>query len=170
MITNKTGCVGMNEKRIGGIKMSKQNRYIWHDGDIYLVTEETTNIEEQQAEMDALSMSHDNLQRELSDIKRLMGKDKHALIKSNIALNERVQELEKENKRIRQMNYHEAYEQGKFDTNMKVWYEIPKLEQQNKRYREALEKIARINIEQGTVTVSEVHAVLTARKALEESK
>ena len=39
--------------------------------------------------------------------------------------------------------------------------------EQNKRYREALEKIARINIEQGTVTVSEVHAVLTARKALE---
>jgi|SRR5690625_3787890 len=40
-------------------------------------------------------------------------------------------------------------------------------DKQNKRYREALEKIARINIEQGTVTVSEVHAVLTARKALE---
>ena len=41
------------------------------------------------------------------------------------------------------------------------------LNEQNKRYREALEKIARINIDQGTVTVSEVHAVLTARKALE---
>lgn len=40
-------------------------------------------------------------------------------------------------------------------------------EEENKRYREALEKIARINIDQGTVTVSEVHAVLTARKALE---
>src|SRR5699024_4116763 len=52
---------------------------------------------------------------------------------------ERVQELEEENKRIRQIKYHEAYEQGKFDTNMKVWYEIPKLEKQNKRYREALE-------------------------------
>lgn len=36
-----------------------------------------------------------------------------------------------------------------------------------KEQAEALEKIARINIEQGTVTVSEVHAVLTARKALE---
>src|SRR5690625_190375 len=43
-------------------------------------------------------------------------------------------------------------------------------EEQNKRYREALEKIARINIEQGTVTGSEVHAVLTARKALEGEK
>ena len=52
---------------------------------------------------------------------------------------ERVQELEEENKRIRQMKYHEAYEQGKFDTNMKVWYEVPKLEQQIRRYREALE-------------------------------
>ena len=40
-------------------------------------------------------------------------------------------------------------------------------EEENKRYREALEKIARINIDQGTVTVSEVHAVLTARKVLE---
>src|SRR5690625_2117916 len=56
-----------------------------------------------------------------------------------IAQAERVQELEGENKRIRQMKYHEAYEQGKFDTNMKVWYEMPKLEQQSKRYREALE-------------------------------
>ena len=52
----------------------------------------------------------------------------------------RVQELEEENKRIRQMKYHEAYEQGKFDTNMKVWYEMPKLEQQNKRYREAIKR------------------------------
>ena len=48
-------------------------------------------------------------------------------------------DYEGENKRIRQMKYHEAYEQGKFDTNMKVWYEMPKLEQQSKRYREALE-------------------------------
>ena len=55
---------------------------------------------------------------------------------------ERVQELEEENKRIRQMKYHEAYEQGKFDTNMKVWYEIPKLEQQIKCYREALSIIS----------------------------
>ena len=57
---------------------------------------------------------------------------------------ERVQELEEENKRIRQMKYHEAYEQGKFDTNMKVWYEMPKLEQQNKRYREAQEIIEQV--------------------------
>lgn len=44
---------------------------------------------------------------------------------------------------------------------------VAEIEEQNKRYREALEKIARINIEQGTVTVSEVSAVLIARKALE---
>ena|SRR5690625_2414384 len=50
-------------------------------------------------------------------------------------------DYEGENKRIRQMKYHEAYEQGKFDTNMKVWYEMPKLEQQNKRYRNLLERI-----------------------------
>lgn len=53
---------------------------------------------------------------------------------------ELVQELREENRRVRQMKYHEAYEQGKFDTNMKVWYEMPKLEQQNKRYREAFNK------------------------------
>lgn len=44
---------------------------------------------------------------------------------------------------------------------------VTEIEQQNKRYREALERIARINIEQGTVTISEVQAVLLARKALE---
>ena len=45
---------------------------------------------------------------------------------------------------------------------------VTEIEQQNKRYREALERIARINIEQGTVTISEVQAVLLARKALED--
>jgi len=44
--------------------------------------------------IDDLSMAHDNLQRELSDVKRLMSKDKHELIKANIALNKRVRELE----------------------------------------------------------------------------
>ena|SRR5699024_1905628 len=56
-------------------------------------------------------------------------------------LEERVHELEEENKRIRQIKYHEAYEQGKFDTNMKVWYEMPKLEQQNKELLEGLATI-----------------------------
>src|SRR5690625_8004169 len=56
---------------------------------------------------------------------------------------ERVQELEEINRRIRQNKYHEAYEQGKFDTNMAVWYEKPKLEQQNSRYREAINKAMR---------------------------
>mgnify|MGYP001477453489 CR=1 FL=1 len=40
-----------------------------------------------QEEYESLMMAHDNLQRELVEIKRLMGKDKHALIKSNISLN-----------------------------------------------------------------------------------
>lgn len=40
-----------------------------------------------QSEFETLMMAHDNLQRELADIKQLMGKDKHALIKSNISLN-----------------------------------------------------------------------------------
>src|SRR5699024_2322841 len=67
------------------------------------------------------------------------------LIQNGFKQAERVQELERENKRIRQMKYYEAYEQGKFDTNMKVWYEMPKLEQQNKRYREALELLNKVS-------------------------
>ena len=55
-----------------------------------------------QSEYETLMMAHDNLQRELSDVKRLMGKAKHELIKANIALNKRVQELEEENKRQRE--------------------------------------------------------------------
>src|SRR5690625_1019669 len=88
-----------------------------------------------------------------------------------IAQAERVQELEKENKRIRQMKYHEAYEQGKFDTNMKVWYEMPKLEQQNKRCRKVLEFYAnKINhltfIENGKSNIEHDQGE-KARKALE---
>src|SRR5690625_4972659 len=99
-----------------------------------------------QSEFETLMMAHDNLQRELADIKRLMGKDKHALIKANIAFNKRVQELEKRLKIYQKRSWFEDYE---------------RVAKQNKRYRKALEKIARVNIEQGTVTVSEVHAVLT---------
>src|SRR5690625_1498855 len=43
-------------------------------------------IKEQQAEIDSLSMAHD-------DMHRLLPKDKHFLIKSNINLNRKVQEL-----------------------------------------------------------------------------
>lgn len=70
---------------------------------------------------------------------------------------ERVPELEEEMERYRSGRNVAVVTKMKMD----------ELEQQNKRYREELEKIARINIDQGTVTVSEVHAVLTARKALE---
>ena len=86
-----------------------------------------------------------------------------------IAQAERVQELEKENKRIRQMKYHEAYEQGKFDTNIKVWYEIPKLEQQNNRYREVIEEAREYaNNPKILTNPAGIEKILT--KALEESK
>lgn len=49
-------------------------------------------IENQQAEIETLSMAHDNLHRGIE-------KDKHSLIKSNIALNRQVQELKEENER-----------------------------------------------------------------------
>src|SRR5690625_4322537 len=76
--------------------------------------------------IDDLSMAHDNLHRELADIKRLIGKDKHALIKANIALNKRVQELEEE--RDEWKNTAQSY----YMTNQE-------LREQNKRYREALD-------------------------------
>lgn len=78
--------------------------------------------------IDDLSMAHDNLQRELSDIKRLMGKDKHELIKANIALNKQVQELERERDEWR-------------DTSQSYYMTNQELRGQNKRYRELLEKI-----------------------------
>jgi|SRR5690625_1009271 len=48
-------------------------------------------IEEQAATIETLSMAHDDMARELSLFKE---KDKQQLIKSNIKLNKRVQELE----------------------------------------------------------------------------
>lgn len=74
-----------------------------------------------QEEYESLMMAHDNLQRELVEIKRLMGKDKHELIKANIALNKRVQELEDKLARIHFVN-------NDYDKT-------------NKRYREAIDKI-----------------------------
>lgn len=95
---------------------------------------------------------------------------------------ERVQKLEKENKRIKEAYNDRISDINSYQNMMGIGFEdmaielpieriqgdkINMLERQNTRYREALKKIARINIEQGTVTVSEVHAVLTAREALE---
>src|SRR5690625_4656576 len=80
-----------------------------------------------QSEYETLMMAHDNLQRELSDVKRLMGKAKHELIKANIALNRRVQELENHIDHLYDNNVH-----------LKGDY---RLQEQNKRYQEALEKI-----------------------------
>lgn len=76
-----------------------------------------------QEEYESLMMAHDNLQRELVEIKRLMGKDKHALIKSNISLNKKVQELESE-------SYNAHLERL-----------LDRREHQIKRYREAIKKI-----------------------------
>jgi|SRR5690625_1255378 len=76
------------------------------------------------SEYETLMMAHDNLQRELLEIKRLMGKDKHELIKANIALNRRVQELENHIDHLYDNNVH-----------LKGDY---RLQEQNKRYREAI--------------------------------
>src|SRR5690625_1849499 len=79
-------------------------------------------IENHQAEIDTLSMAHDNMARELSLFKE---KDKHELIKANIALNKRVRELEEE--RDEWKNTAQSY----YMTNQE-------LREQNKRYREAI--------------------------------
>src|SRR5690625_2489245 len=86
-------------------------------------------IEEQQATIDTLSMAHDNMARELSLFKE---KDKHELIKANIALNRRVQELEDVNSQL------ERQAPGvELDLlNMEL---IDALKQ-NKRYREVINK------------------------------
>lgn len=109
--------------------------------------------------------------QELEEIKSEAIKQIDVTQRRNKRLEERVQELEEENNRIRQMKYHEAYEQGKFDTNMKVWYELPKLEQQNKHYREAMEFYADTNNYKlkGKATISSLvfDGGMRAREALE---
>ena len=82
---------------------------------------------------DDLIMAHDNLQRELADIKRLIGKDKHALIKANIALNRRVEELERVNKQLKgNLSVYKGYYNSTLKHNKK-------LIEQNTRYRKRLE-------------------------------
>lgn len=59
---------------------------------------------------------------------------------------------EKERRKV----YHNAYEQGKFDTNMAVWYEVPALKEELETYKEALQFYA---IENHTEWIQE-HGVL----------
>lgn len=83
-------------------------------------------IENQQSEIDTLSMAHDAMHRKLSTYKESLPRDKHTLIKTIHSLNKRVQELEDTNNK----NYWIASD---------FKFENLKLEQQNKRHREALE-------------------------------
>ena len=102
-----------------------------------------------QSEFETLMMAHDNLQRELVEIKRLMGKDKHALIKSNISLNKKVQELEGES--------------SKYEARINnLTFDLAVSRAQNKRYREALSIIsANLPLDERE------HYVDIARQALE---
>ena len=70
--------------------------------------------------IDDLSMAHDNLQRELADIKQRLGKDKHELIKSNISLNKKVQELKKENELLKSENERYRRLLAKIENNMGI--------------------------------------------------
>lgn len=49
-----------------------------------------------------LMMAHDNLNRELAEYKRLVSRDKHELIKSNINHIKRIKKLEDQNKHYRE--------------------------------------------------------------------
>lgn len=62
-----------------------------------------------------------------------MSKDKHALIKANIALNKKVQELENANRVLKKANV--GSERAK--ERLRQW--IDELEIENEHYREALE-------------------------------
>lgn len=62
----------------------------------------SNQIDELESERETLMMAHDNLSRELADIKRLIGKDKHELIKANVNHIKRIGKLEKQNKRYRE--------------------------------------------------------------------
>jgi len=122
--------------------------------------EQSEEVKSQQAEIDSLSMAHDNMARELSLFKE---KDKHELIKNLIARNrevsklrdvirqnsERVQELEDKLTRIRFVN-------NDYD-------------KQNKRYREALEFYA----DEDNWVYGKVQHIVRgekAREALEEEE
>ena len=120
-----------------------------------------------QSEFESLMMAHDNLQRELSDIKRLMGKDKHALIKNNIALNRKVKELERDKEELYKLNQrasedatvryksllsHTIEQAERLQELRKRYLTLTKENNQvndelidefrkNKRYREAIDKI-----------------------------
>src|SRR5699024_1277771 len=84
-------------------------------------------ITDQQATIDSLSMAHDAIYRE-------MPKDKHTLIKNIIGLNKRVQELEEFKKKAEELHKYTHI------NAKKSVEEKERLEQQNKRYREIMEK------------------------------
>ena len=118
----------MNNKKLEDIKIKAEQLGEWMslDLDTKSISEDMSwlvkTIENHQAEIDTLSMAHDNMARELSLFKE---KDKHELIKANIALNKRVRELEEE--RDEWKNTAQSY----YMTNQE-------LREQNKRYREAI--------------------------------
>src|SRR5690625_59434 len=110
------------------IKTEKLGEWMRLDLDKKSISEDMSwlvkTIENQQAESDTLSMAHDNMARELSLFKE---KDKHELIKSNIALNRKVKELETKRDEFKKWWQDEARYNNK-------------LIEQNKRYREGIEK------------------------------
>lgn len=81
-------------------------------------------IEDQQAELDTLSMAHD-------EVHRLLPLDKHTLIKNIIALNKRVQELEELVEDYKTVNK-ELHQRGR------------KVRKQNRRYRATINTMGQI--------------------------
>lgn len=111
----------------GDINYSKSDELVLALFDYYAIDWMVETIEKQQDEIDTLSMAHDNMHR-------LLDKDKHALIKSNISLNKRVKELEEElNGNGIQLGYKGMYGRCNRD--------YAELLEQNKRYSEAIKDV-----------------------------
>lgn len=144
-------------------------------------------IEDQQAELDTLSMAHD-------EVHRLLPLDKHTLIKSVIELNRQVRELNfhvDENsekhaelnvflqerntnttigmhvvdaikKHVKELEY--VLEQDRRQEVIEVLYE------ENKRYREVIDKLNNPPEEHEYTAEAYAHYVVSVLKALEESE
>lgn len=97
-------------------------------------------------ELEELKRDYNKLKTEFEEFKQHIGRDKHELIKSNIALNKKVQELKYENtmlndvKKLETLLRNQNYWKTK-EMKSLLQEKINKLEQQIQRYKEMLDII-----------------------------
>lgn len=151
----------MSKRRLEDIKnqLEKSNYYddnsngYWYNTINYLI-EQAKLVEQLKAEID-------NMKQELSLFKE---KDKHFLIKSNIALNKKIEELENELESLSEAFKHHL------EIALGAWERFEEADKQNERYRKAIDRFfyhyTNENIEDVQVVI---RIVETFRKALEDS-